>query len=451
MKADAVLEKVRYDIPEDGEVIVGLSGGADSVLLTYLLLLRYGTERIHAVHVNHCIRGEEAERDENFVREFCNFHNLRLSVLKKDIPKLAAAAGEGIEECARRIRYEVFSKLAGQGGCIVTAHNADDNAETVLLNLVRGTGSRGACGIPLRRGNIYRPLLFVSRAEVEFLCAHFGLEFIIDSTNLETEYTRNKLRHRVLPELKAVNPQLTDAITRFTQTLTLQMDFLQFESQRLLQEAQVPWGWDLSVLRQAHPAVLRAALEWLLHSLGRMSFEHITEAERCVREGGSVSLPGRVQLTAGQDTLTLTTGEPVPVYAMLSDGCAQLPDGRVFRVCKKFTENEKNSGKVHNLLFNNDPDCDKISSDAVVRTRRGGDRFRPGGRGVSKSLKKLFNELRIPEAVRDRLLLLDVNGEILWIESVGAAEGAEEICVQITPQTSQMTLRGKEEEQWRTK
>ncbi|MBO5253144.1 MAG: tRNA lysidine(34) synthetase TilS, partial [Clostridia bacterium] len=153
---------------------------------------------------------------------------------------------------------------------------------------------------------------------------------------------------------------------------------------------------------------------------------------RCVLSGGSVSLPGHVQLTAGQDTLTVMTEDPEPVCVPLDNGAAVLPDGRVISVCKKFTENGKNSGKVHNLLFNNDPDCDKIASVAVIRTRRGGDRFRPAGRGVSKSLKKLFNELRIPEAVRDRLLLLDVYGEILWIESVGAAEGAETLNVQIT-------------------
>ena len=432
MKAEAILEKVRFDFNGSGEIVVGLSGGADSVLLTYLLLLHCGAERVHAVHINHCIRGAEADRDEAFVRAFCAFHGLRLSVLKKDIPQIAENTGEGIEECARRIRYEVFSEIAGENGYIATAHNADDQTETVLLNLVRGAGLRGMCGIPAKRGNICRPFLLVSREEIEFLCAHFGLRFVVDSTNLSTEYTRNRLRHLVVPVLREVNPLLTEAVTRFTKTASLQMDFMREEARRLLQKAETPWGWKLSVLREAHPAVLRAALECILHGLGRMSYEHILESERCVLSGGSVSLPGHVQLTAGQDTLTVMTEDPQPVCVPLDNGAAVLPDGRVISVCKKFTENEKNSGKVHNLLFNNDPDCDKIASVAVIRTRRGGDRFRPAGRGVSKSLKKLFNELRIPEAVRDRLLLLDVNGEILWIESVGAAEGAETLNVQIT-------------------
>lgn len=434
MKAESILKKILYDFPESGKIIIGLSGGADSILLAYLLLQHFGAERLHAVHVNHCIRGEEADRDECFVKAFCVFHKLQLSVLKKDIPAISKRTGEGLEECARRVRYEAFSEIAGDSGAIATAHNADDFAETVLMNLVRGTGPRGACGIPAKRDNIVRPLLSISRAEIEFLCAHFGLSFVVDSTNFSDEYTRNRLRHHVVPELKVINPQLTDAVLRFSKSLSLQMDFMQLEAENLLRSAEDQWGWKLSVLRAAHPAVLRAALECLLHGMGRMSYEHLLEAERCVLFGGSISLPGHVQLTAGQDTLTVTTDSPEPICTELCGGIAELPDGRMVSVFKKFTENEKNSGKVHNLLFNNVSDCDKITSTAVVRTRRGGDRFRLGKRGVSKSLKKLFNELRIPEAVRDRLLLLEVNGEILWIESIGTAEGAEELGVQITEQ-----------------
>lgn len=435
MKADAILRKVQYDFPQTGKIVVGFSGGADSTLLTYLLLQRYGADRLHPVHVNHGIRGEEADRDEAFVRSFCAFHNLPLTVLKKNVPALARKSGEGVEECARRIRYEAFAQLSGEDGSIATAHNADDNAETVLLNLTRGMGPRGACGIPAKRGNIRRPLLHVSREEIEFLCREFGLSWVEDSTNADTVYTRNHLRHNILPGLKSVNPRLTEAVLHFTDAMALQQDFMRQEAEKLLESAKNAWGWKLSVLREAHPAVLRAAMEILLHQVGRMSYEHLLEAERCVRFGGGVSLPGGAQLTAKQDTLTVTCGEAEAFCIPLTGEKTRLPDGRVLFVSKKFTENGKNSGKVHNLLFNNFPDCVKITSTAVVRTRRSGDRFRPAGRGVSKSLKKLLNELRIPEAARSGLLLLDVDGEILWIESVGAAEGWEDLRVEITTET----------------
>ena len=443
MKAEAILRKVRFDCPETGEIVVGLSGGADSVLLTYLLLQRYGAARLHCVHVHHGIRGGEADRDAEFVRDFCAFHSLKSSVFKKDVPALAAECGEGLEECARRVRYAVFTELAGETGSVATAHNADDNAETILLNLTRGMGPKGACGIPERRGNIYRPLLRVSRAEVEYLCAQYGLTYVQDSTNLDPAYTRNHLRHHVLPALKTVNPRMTEAVSRFTESMTLQQDYMAQQASALLNDAQTQWGYALPVLRQAHPALLRAALEALLRDTDRLSAELLLQAQSCVLEGGSMTMPSGLRLDANQDTFTLSEGREAGFCVPLLGEQTPLPDGRTLVVLKKFTQNGKNGGKVHNLLFKNDPVCDKITNIAVVRTRRSGDRFRPVGRGVSKSVKKLLNEMHIPAAVRDKLLLLELNGEILWIESVGiaegwAADGASPYAWEITAVTSEI-------------
>ena len=215
MKAEDILARVRYDLPEAGKIVVGLSGGADSVLLTYLLVQKYGAERLLAVHVHHGIRGAEADRDAEFVQDYCKALELHCKVIYKDIPALAAVSGEGVEECARRVRYACFAEEAGEHGCIATAHNADENAETLLLNLTRGMGPHGAGGIPPRRGRIYRPILNISRAEVEHLCKVYRLDYVTDSTNLTVDYTRNKLRHSVLPVLKDVNPQMTQATSRF--------------------------------------------------------------------------------------------------------------------------------------------------------------------------------------------------------------------------------------------
>ena len=130
MKAEDILARVRYDLPETGKIVVGLSGGADSVLLTYLLVQKYGAERLLAVHVHHGIRGAEADRDAEFVQDYCKALELHCKVIYKDIPALAAVSGEGVEECARRVRYACFAEEAGENGCIATAHNADDNADT---------------------------------------------------------------------------------------------------------------------------------------------------------------------------------------------------------------------------------------------------------------------------------------------------------------------------------
>ena len=424
MKTEAVLRKVQYDFPADGTIVVGLSGGADSTLLAHLLLERYGASRLHAVHVNHGIRGAEAARDEQFVRAFCAARGLRLTVFERDVPRLAAERREGIEECARHVRYDCFAQVAAGGtDTIATAHNADDNAETLLLNLARGMGPHGACGIPRRRGKLRRPLLALSRAEVLLLCKAFGLDWVEDSTNAEEAYMRNRLRGRVLPELRGVNPRFAEAVTRFTASMALEDDFMASQARALLEAARTDGGLSLPVLRGAHPAVLRRALEIYLQPLGRLSYEHLLRAADCAVHGGGLTLPGGAALSARQDTLTVTREKPAGFSVPVAAAETALPDGRKLIISRKFIKNGKNSPNVHNLLFKNRLDCDKITGVPVIRTRRAGDRFAPFGRGVTKPVKKLFNELRIPAAMRDAVLLLEVDGTIAWIEGVGPAAG----------------------------
>lgn len=424
MKAEEILGRVRYDFPASGIIAIGLSGGADSTLLTHLLLQKYGVARIRCVHVHHGIRGAEADRDEGFVRAFCAARGVPLMVFHRDVPALAVESGEGIEACARRVRYACLEEAAPAAeDCIATAHNAGDNAETVLLNLARGMGPKGAGGIPARRGKIRRPLLGVSRAEVEFLCAFYGLAFVQDSTNEDDAYTRNRIRHRVLPELKAVNPQLTEAVLHFTESMAIENDYMRIQALDLLSRARVPGGLSLSVLREAHPAVLRRMLEIYLPPLGRLSYEHFLRAVSCVMNGGGLTLPGGAQLWARQDTLTVTFAQPEAFCIPVAGEKTVLPDGRILLVSKKFIKNGEKRRNVHNLLFKNHLDYDRITGVPVVRTRRAGDRFSPAGRGVTKPVKKLFNEMRIPAALRDRVLLLELEGRIIWIDGIGAAEG----------------------------
>ncbi len=424
MKAEEILRRVRLDFPPAGAIVVGFSGGADSTLLTHLLAEKFGATRVHAVHVNHGIRGPEAARDERFVRDFCAARGLRLTVFQRDIPWLARESHAGLEECARRVRYECFAQVAaGDADVIVTAHNADDNAETVLMNLTRGMGPHGASGIPVRRGKLCRPLLALSRAEIEFLCASFGLTWVEDSTNREAQYTRNRLRLRVMPELRAINPQVAQAFSRFTASMALENEYMQAQAQALLKAAQTDGGLSLPVLRQAHPALLRRALEIYLQPLGRLSYEHLLRAEACVANGGGLMLPGGAQLAARQDTLTVTREKPVAFARAVSEGKMELPNGKKIIVSRKFIKNGKNCPNVHNLLFKNRLNCDRITGVPVIRTRRAGDRFAPFGRGVTKSVKKLFNELRIPAAARDAVLLLALDDAVIWIEGIGPAEG----------------------------
>ena len=205
----------RYDMLRPGEaVLAALSGGADSVSL--LLVLQSLGYEVRAFHLNHCLRGAESDRDEAFCRALCAKRGVPLTVVRVDIAALSQ--GKAVEETARRERYAQLEKAAD--GCkIATAHTADDNLETVLFHLVRGSGARGLAGIPPVRGNIIRPLLNAERREIEAFLRENGQDYVTDSSNLSDDYTRNRLRHSVLPVLREINPAAAQSALRLGQQL----------------------------------------------------------------------------------------------------------------------------------------------------------------------------------------------------------------------------------------
>ena len=229
-KEDVLSVIKKYNMLENCDrIVVGLSGGADSVcLLSVLNSLKaeYGFSLI-AAHINHGIRGAEAQRDEESCKKLCEKLNVPLEILHADIPKLSKQQGIGEEECGRIVRYDFFRSLAGKRGKIATAHNLNDNAETLLLNLVRGAGSKGACGIPPVRDNIIRPLIETDRESIEKYCQENNLQYVTDSTNLECEYSRNKIRIKVLPTLCEINQNAVGALSGFSLRMREQEAFLE--------------------------------------------------------------------------------------------------------------------------------------------------------------------------------------------------------------------------------
>ena len=212
LEQKALLALRQYSLFTQGDrIAVGVSGGADSVaLLRFLAVLReeYRWELI-VCHIHHGLRGAEADRDEQFVRELAGQLGLPYTVRHIDAAALALENHLSVEEAGRNARYAFFAETAGEGGRIATAHTLDDTIETVLMNLIRGTGLHGLCGIPRTRGNIVRPLLDVTRAEVEEYLALLGQPYCTDSTNLSDDYTRNRVRHDILPRLRELNPNFT--------------------------------------------------------------------------------------------------------------------------------------------------------------------------------------------------------------------------------------------------
>ncbi|MCH5353723.1 MAG: tRNA lysidine(34) synthetase TilS [Acutalibacter sp.] len=452
-------------LPDRGLAVVGFSGGADSTALVHWLKGKIEPSRMVLAHLNHMLRGEEAEHDEACVREFSRKMGLRLVVSRQDIKALARERGMGLEECGRAARYAFFQSLVtGEDDRILTAHTADDNAETILLNLCRGTGLSGLCGIPRQRGNILRPLLSVSREEIEAYCKHFDLPFVTDSTNLTAEFARNKVRLEVLPVLKELNPRVIQTIGQTALLLERDRQFLKTEGEKLLIAAQREYGLSVAVLQDAEEALQRTALRLWLGKNGctEPKKKHLDALLLCSKQGGTVSLPGNLTARCAQGVLSLSENreaQPFSLTVSLSEQSLfpkkiPLPDGRTLLLEEKPVEDTKNSGKewkkVHNLLFQNAVDYDIILAnlavkELIVRTRREGDRFSPAGRKVTKSLKQVFQERGMPPDFRRSAVLLELGGELIFCQGAGAAEG-----FQVTEKTRRAlfvtVLQGQNEE-----
>lgn len=251
-------------LSQGDSVVVALSGGADSVSL--LCVLKELSEdlgiTVSACHVNHGLRGKESDSDMNFCQQLCEQLNIELHILNTDVRSFQKKH-ESIEETARRVRYDFFAEVS-DGKKLATAHNCNDSAETVLLNMVRGTGLKGLCGIPPVRGNIIRPIINCTRDEVEEYCKGNSLHYVTDKTNLSTDYTRNKIRHNILPGLMQINPSLLQTVSRMENNLREDNELLEALADEALQSAKAQRGYKTAVLSQQPKPILRRAIRRML-------------------------------------------------------------------------------------------------------------------------------------------------------------------------------------------
>lgn len=418
-----------YEMLKKGDrVTVGFSGGADSCCLLHLLfsLQNELDISVSALHVHHGIRGAEADRDAAFCEAFCKTYGIPFQTVYVDVPQAAAQTGESTETCARRLRYVALQAAAGETGKIATAHTADDNAETVLWNLTRGTGLAGLCGIPPVRGNIVRPLLFCTRREVETYCAENGLNFVTDSTNFSPDYTRNRIRHEVLPVFTDLNPAFLETVTRMCSNLRVENDFAEMLCDNLLQSTDTN-AIPLDLLNNQPKALARRALKRVLQEKAGsdITAAHIDAVYALLSKNGSADLPNGVTVRSRNGVLefpTKTSAEPFERPCPMKDFPTSVPfaGGRI--EIQKYAQ--KDLQNLHKDLLANAVDCVKISN-AVFRSRHAGDRFTHGKRAVTKSVKKWLNELGIPPEQRNAVPLLATDNEILWFAGCGASRSAK--------------------------
>lgn len=433
-------------------VAAAVSGGADSMALLRLLQAlapQLGIE-LSACHVNHGLRGAAADADEAFVRAECARLGVPLRVFRaRELGEVPPHAGEA---WARELRYRCFGKLEQAGiDRVATAHTVTDQAETLLFRLARGAGLHGAAGIRPRRGAYVRPLLCLTRADTERYCAAVGQRWVTDETNLDDGYARNRLRHHALPALCAANSAAERNLARFCEKaaradayLTRQAQALLDEAVRAAQSQRQPAAarragavYALAPLQAADPLLLEQAAHLLVTPVRDAEERYIRLVCGLVQAGGgAVQLRRTVRLCAGGGLLWLeeaaalpqepeAPAAPVP-FAPEKTGVYALPGGFVLQSRLRDGTFYEKTQVVHKKDLKNQADYARITlshSALVLRSRRPGDRFRPAGRGVSKSLRKFMNEAAVPLQERDRLPLLADGSEVLWLCGFGFADG----------------------------
>ncbi|MBQ8207399.1 MAG: tRNA lysidine(34) synthetase TilS [Clostridia bacterium] len=428
-------------------VLAAFSGGADSSLLLYLLrdwCAEKGV-KLYAAHVNHGIRDGEAFRDRDFCLRICEKAGIEAFVLDADVPRIAVESGKSIESAARDVRYDFFAKIMAENNIpvLATAHNADDNLETLIFRLARGTALRGLCGIPPVRkissgGFVVRPILALTKDEILDACRDFGIEYVYDSTNSDTVYARNSIRASVLPILRSINPEASKASVRTSEFLRADCDYLDCAAEKYLAEKDSDSTSKLSALEE--PIFNRAmVMLYMRHSDAMLEYTHIEALRELVkkaREHSSISLPGRKRafIEKGRLSFAEDNREPndpvIPDEILISEGdnhfgeyVLRLEDGFSTFPSHSTPQIQRTEENIYKLFTQVIIQSDKINGSLRVRCRRSGDKIRSAG--MSKDIRKLFSAHRIPLSERAGYPIICDDDGILWIPNVALRDGVK--------------------------
>ncbi|MBQ8797897.1 MAG: tRNA lysidine(34) synthetase TilS [Oscillospiraceae bacterium] len=393
----------RYEMVQPGDhVVCALSGGADSVALVYAMkLLAEKLEiTVSAAHFNHCLRGAESDADEAFVREFCDLHDIPLAVGSGAV----APGKKGLEAAARNARYAFLKTLPGK---IATAHTADDNAETVLMHLVRGTGLKGLGGICPINNNIIRPMLDVTREDVLAFVQEYHLRYVNDSSNATDQFLRNRLRHHVMPLLRQENPRIGENLSAMALRLCADAQYLD----TLATENATT---DVEKLRKLPEALRLRVLGKLLEDWGvaEPEAEHIALADKLVfsdKPSAKAAFPGGVTVSRCYGKLEkVTEATALTETELPCPGAVDIPQIGLRVICTP----------AQTLL--DTKDCFTVIPEGkvVIRSRQSGDKLRRSG--GTKSLKELYIDHKIPAQQRASVPVLTDHLGVLGVYGFGA-------------------------------
>lgn len=395
-KIDKTVEKFNM-LSFGDKVLVGCSGGADSMLLlNYLLSVKEKLNlTVEVAHIEHGIRGKESVEDAEFVSRFCKDHGVKFHLLTIDAIREGKALGVGVEEYSRKRRYEFFNSI--ECDKIATAHNLNDNIETVLFRLARGTGIKGVCGIPAVRGKIIRPLIELGSGEIRFICRENNIKYRVDSTNSDTKYSRNFIRSNIIPQMQILNSDFLQNMSLFISSVNEDNDFINSYSDSAYDLVYTDEKLCIEKLNNYPVSVKKRIIIKYFDKFGlTLDSNHLNSVlDLCFKIS-------RVQIK--KNHFAVSNGEFIR-YVNYDEIDSENNFSFVTQILKKSEFTNKNVDFYC--------DYDKIIGSVLVRNRIQGDKIKPYKRGCTKTLKKLFNELKIPEESRCGVgVVADDNGVI---------------------------------------
>lgn len=432
--------------PKDS-VVIGVSGGPDSVALLHVLFLiapRFSL-KLGVAHLNHCLRQNDSDKDAQFVEVLAKKYDLPYYTHKKDVRKYQIENKLSLEEAARRVRYSFLNNIANtmQYNKIAVGHHSDDNAELILMNLFRGSGTQGLSGIPPVRDNkIIRPLIKLNRSEIIDFLSQNKLEYVSDASNTDTKYFRNRVRHDLIPLLKtAYNPKISETLNRLSAIMRSEEEWIDdvvhsFYEKTVLDLKEDCIILSVSILNRYHPAlqrrIIRMAIENIKGDLRRIRFVNINSVIGLLEKSsiyGKVDLPDRNRIQRDRDSLYVFKEK-----RMIRDVDEQTIHSETFTfeyqieklepvfiretgATIKFTEipmekvpDFRYTGQ-HTSFF----DKDTLSFPMIIRNFRPGDAFKPLGVGGTQKVKKFFIDKKVPRSERIKCPLLLSRGKIIWV------------------------------------
>jgi tRNA(Ile)-lysidine synthase len=445
----------------NASVIVGVSGGADSLCLLHALhaLAPDNAWRLHVAHLNHQLRGAAAQADADFVHDIAQQWNLPSTIESRDVAAFARHHKLSLEEAARQVRYSFLREVARaqHSDIIAVAHNADDQTESVLMHLLRGSGLAGLRGMQskmriaeLRIGNwdsavrssnstltdifLVRPLLEIPRTAIEDYCRQNNLQPRVDATNADTTYFRNRLRHELLPTLETYNPNIRSILRRTADVVAAEVEILQAHTNfawgmTVVAESVTAVTFDLLLWREqligVQRALLRKAIQQLRPSLRDIDFGHIADAIEILQHahtGDQVTLPQNLLIEVSYATFTLSPREELaqPDWPQLPTGLAPLiinvpgvtpvPESTWVLQAELLTGEVEPKGGLMAFL-----NAETLPGPLALRPRTSGDRFHPQGMLSPVRLKDWMINARVPRAIRDHLPLITSADQIVWV------------------------------------